>query len=106
MQIFILNTKENLENFDPKSDVGIFLGYSNSSKTYRVYNKRTLVVEGSIHVTFDESNSSFVKKVVVDDDADEEWQEDSSNDNHNDTPPGNQEEQHEETNVEPNKDTS
>ena len=36
---FVLNTKDNLGKFDPKSDVGIFLGYSNSSKAYRVYNK-------------------------------------------------------------------
>ena len=46
---FILNNeKDNLENFDAKSDEGIFLGYSLSSKTYRVFNKRTLVVEKSI----------------------------------------------------------
>ncbi|KAH9716423.1 hypothetical protein KPL71_021459 [Citrus sinensis] len=50
---FILNTKDNLGKFDPKSNVGIFLGYSNSSKAYRVYNKNTLVVEESMHVTFD-----------------------------------------------------
>ena len=28
---FILNTKDNLEKFDPKSNVDIFLGYSNRS---------------------------------------------------------------------------
>ena len=50
---FILNTKDNLDKFNPKFDVGIFLKYSNSSKSHRVYNKRTLVVEESIHVTFD-----------------------------------------------------
>ena len=49
---FILNTKENLGKFDAKSDVGIFLGYSTSSKTFRVFNKRTIVVEESIHVIF------------------------------------------------------
>ena len=50
---FILNVKDNLGKFDPKSDIGIFLSYSNSSKAYRVYNKRTLAVEESIHVAFD-----------------------------------------------------
>ena len=35
----------------------IFLGYSTSSKAYRVFNKRTLVVEESIHVVFDESRN-------------------------------------------------
>ncbi|KAH9779804.1 Integrase catalytic domain-containing protein [Citrus sinensis] len=103
---FVLNTKDNLGKFDPKSDVGIFLGYSNSSKAYRVYNKRTLVVEESMHVTFDESNPSSTEKVVVDDNAEEEQQEEASNDNQEDTPPGIQEEHHEETNAEQNEGTS
>ena len=46
------NGKDNLEKFDAKSDEGIFLGYSTNSKAYRVFNKRTLIVEESIHVTF------------------------------------------------------
>ena len=104
--MFYFEHKDNLGKFDPKSDVGIFIGYSNSSKTYRVYNKRTLVVEESMHVTFDQSNPSSVEKVIVDNHADEELQEKSSKDSQKDTPQGNQEEQHEETNVEPNKDTS
>ena len=59
---FILNTKDNLENFDFKVDEGIFLGYSTSSKAYRVFNKRTLVVEESMHVIFDKSNSLDPRK--------------------------------------------
>ena len=73
----ILNTIDNLGKFDPKSDVGIFLVYSNSSKVYRVYNKRTLVVEESMHVTFDESNPSSVEKGIIYDDAYGELQEES-----------------------------
>ena len=65
---FILNTKDNLGKFDAKADVGIFLGYSNTSKAYRVFNKRTLVVEESIHVTFDESNPLDQGKGVYGDD--------------------------------------
>ncbi|KAH9743819.1 hypothetical protein KPL70_003436 [Citrus sinensis] len=103
---FILNTKDNLGKFDPKSDVGIFLGYSNSSKAYRVYNKRTLVVEESMHVTFDETNPSSTEKVIVDDNAEEEQQEEASNDNQEDAPPGIQEEHHEEPNAEQNEGTS
>ncbi|KAH9698504.1 Integrase catalytic domain-containing protein [Citrus sinensis] len=104
---FVLNTKDNLGKFDSKSDVGIFLGYSNSSKAYRVYNKRTLVVEESMHVTFDESNPSSTEKVVVDDDAgEEEQEEEASNDNQEDAPHGIQEEHHEEPNVEQNEGTS
>ncbi|KAH9744000.1 hypothetical protein KPL70_003507 [Citrus sinensis] len=97
---FVLNTKDNLGQFDPKSDVGIFLGYSNSSKAYRVYNKRTLVLEESMHVTFDETNPSSTEKVIVDDNAEEEQQEEASNDNQEDAPPGIQEDHHEEPNVE------
>lgn len=63
---FILNTKENLGKFDSKTDVGIFLGYSFSSKAYRVFNKRTLVVEESMHVVFDESNAFSTKEIIYD----------------------------------------
>ncbi|XP_073152670.1 uncharacterized protein [Henckelia pumila] len=48
------NGKNHLTAFDVKSDEGIFLGYSSISKAYRVFNKRTLNVEESIHVIFDE----------------------------------------------------
>ncbi|GMI76671.1 hypothetical protein HRI_001336400 [Hibiscus trionum] len=41
--------------FDAKSDETIFIGYSLTSKAYRVFNKRTLVVEESIHVVFDDN---------------------------------------------------
>jgi len=53
---FILNNgKLNLGKFDPKADEGIFLDYFSTSKAYRVYNKRTLTIEESIHVAFDEN---------------------------------------------------
>ena len=42
--------KENLGKFDFKCDSGKLLGYSETSKAYRVYNSRTLVVEEAIHV--------------------------------------------------------
>ena len=96
-----MNTKDNIGKFDPKSDVGIFLGYSNTSKAYRVYNKRTMVVEVSMHVTFNESNPSSTEKVVINDDADEELLEESSKNKQEDTPHENQEDrQEEETNIE------
>nr|CAN71245.1 hypothetical protein VITISV_011091 [Vitis vinifera] len=64
---FILNTKDNLGKFDAKSDVGFFLGYSTSSKAFRVFNKRTMVVEESIHVIFYESNNSLQEIESFDD---------------------------------------
>jgi transposase InsO family protein len=53
---FVLNIKDSLGKFDKKSDEGIFLGYSSNKKAYRVFNKRTLCIEESMHVSFDESN--------------------------------------------------
>jgi len=60
---FVLNTKDNLGKFDAKSYEVIFVGYSNTSKAYRVFNGSTLTIEESIHVKFEESNA-FVKNVV------------------------------------------
>ena len=63
---FILNNgKENLGKFDAKADEGIFVGYALSSKAFRVYNKRTMTIEESIHIAFDESNPQLVGKDVV-----------------------------------------
>jgi len=69
---FVLNnSKDNLGKFDAKSDEAIFLGYSLHSKAYRVFNKRTLTVEESIHVIFDETNPSPSKKEeCINNDAD------------------------------------
>lgn len=54
---FILNNgKGAIGNFDAKSNEGIFLDYSSKSKVYRVFNKRTLIVEELIHVTTHDSN--------------------------------------------------
>jgi len=50
------NRKDALGKFDARSDETIFLGYSSHSKAYKVFNKRTLYIEESVHVLFDESN--------------------------------------------------
>ena len=63
------NTKDNLGKFDAKSNVGIFLGYSSSSKAYRVFKKKTMIVEESVHVVFDESNESLERRESVNDDV-------------------------------------
>ncbi|KAL6516217.1 hypothetical protein OROGR_019522 [Orobanche gracilis] len=52
---YILNNgKDRLKTFDEKSDEGIFVGYSSVSKAYRVYNKRRMTTEESVHTVFDE----------------------------------------------------
>ncbi|GJU19370.1 retrovirus-related pol polyprotein from transposon TNT 1-94 [Tanacetum coccineum] len=52
---FILNTKDCLTKFDPKSYEGVFLGYSQNSKAYIICNKHTKKIEESLNVTFDET---------------------------------------------------
>ncbi|GJT00955.1 putative ribonuclease H-like domain-containing protein [Tanacetum coccineum] len=50
--VTILNTLDHLGKFDGKSDEGLFVGYSLSSKAFRVYNTRTRKVEENLHVGF------------------------------------------------------
>ena len=67
---FVLNNgKNNLGKFDAKSDESLFLGYSLTSKAFRLFNKRALVVEKSIHIIFDESNLSSKNDSLDDDDV-------------------------------------
>ncbi|WP_215200425.1 hypothetical protein, partial [Escherichia coli] len=66
------NGKEHLKIFQETADEGIFIGYSNTSKAYRVLNRRTLHVEESIHVKFDDTISveevtETLKEVNLDD---------------------------------------
>lgn len=49
------NRKTKLKAFEGKTDDGIFLGCSTSSKAYRDFNFKTLTVEESLHFVFDES---------------------------------------------------
>ncbi|GKC50638.1 retrovirus-related pol polyprotein from transposon TNT 1-94 [Tanacetum coccineum] len=64
---FILNTKDYLTKFDPKSTEGIFLGYSPNSKAYVILNKETMRVEESLNVRFDESPPPKSSPLVDDD---------------------------------------
>ena len=57
---FILNNgKDNLGKFDLKSNEGIFFGYSLHGYAYRAFNKRTMLVEESMHIAFDETNHNM-----------------------------------------------
>lgn len=62
LKYFILNIKDNLRKFNSKSDDDIFLGYSSTSKTYKLYNHKTITVEESMYVVFDEFNPFDPKK--------------------------------------------
>ena len=67
---YILHDRENLEKFDAKSDKGYFLGYSCTSRAYRVYNLRTKTVMESSNVMINDElgyesileNSSLVQE--------------------------------------------
>nr|GEY84845.1 hypothetical protein [Tanacetum cinerariifolium] len=50
--VMILNTLDHLGKFKAKGDKGFFIGYSMSSKSFRVFNKRTKRVEENLHVDF------------------------------------------------------
>ncbi|GAV65969.1 hypothetical protein CFOL_v3_09481 [Cephalotus follicularis] len=58
------NGKGHVAKFNSKADEGIFLGYSTSSRTCRCFNKRTLLVEESMHVVFDEIYVKLPKEVI------------------------------------------
>ncbi|GKB02610.1 retrovirus-related pol polyprotein from transposon TNT 1-94 [Tanacetum coccineum] len=69
---FILNTKDYLTKFDPKSYEGVFLGYSQNSKAYIFLNKQTMKVKESSNVTFDETPPPPKTSPLEDDDLVEE----------------------------------
>ncbi|GKA49432.1 retrovirus-related pol polyprotein from transposon TNT 1-94 [Tanacetum coccineum] len=69
---FILNTKDYLTKFDLKSYEGVFLGYSQNSKSYIILNKHTRKIKKSLNVTFDETSPPSKTSPLVDDDLDEE----------------------------------
>ncbi|KAJ9561372.1 hypothetical protein OSB04_006532 [Centaurea solstitialis] len=75
---FVLNENENRGKFGPKSDEMIFVGYSDCSVAYRVFNKKSRVVYESVNVRFDpfveisstvSSNADAVSNNVVFTDA-------------------------------------
>ena len=51
-----LNDREHLGKFDSKSDQGVFLGYSNNSRAYRVYNMRIQTIMEFVNVVVDDHN--------------------------------------------------
>ena len=51
---YILHDRENLEKFNAKSDKRYFLGYSSTSRAYRVYNLRTKTIMESSNVVIND----------------------------------------------------
>lgn len=63
------NGKNDLEKFDPRSDGLVFIRYSFTSKSYRIYNKRKQCVEESIHVVFDKAGGTNEGNTTGDNDS-------------------------------------
>ncbi|GKC17440.1 retrovirus-related pol polyprotein from transposon TNT 1-94, partial [Tanacetum coccineum] len=47
------NDRDDLGKKKPKADIGIFIGYFESSRGFRIYNRRTKKIMETIHVKFD-----------------------------------------------------
>ena len=58
-QTFILTPREKRRKWDPKARAGIFMGYEEVSKAYRVYDIEAKKVVISRDVNFDESVFGF-----------------------------------------------
>jgi len=54
----LLNTQDQKTKFGAVSDECFFVGYSDTQKAYRVYNKRTRIVQESYYIDWQESNST------------------------------------------------
>ncbi|GJR69617.1 putative ribonuclease H-like domain-containing protein [Tanacetum coccineum] len=57
--VTILNTIDHLGKFNGKADEGFFVGYSTNSKSFRVFNSRTRIVEENLHVQFSENTPNI-----------------------------------------------
>nr|GEZ18533.1 retrovirus-related Pol polyprotein from transposon TNT 1-94 [Tanacetum cinerariifolium] len=58
--VTILNTLDSLGKFDRKVDEGFLVGYSVSSKAFRVFNNRTRIVQETLHVNFLENKPNVI----------------------------------------------
>jgi hypothetical protein len=64
---YILVKKGRHSKFAPKAVEGFLLGYDSNTKSYRVFNKSSGLVEVSSDVVFDETNGSPIEPVDLDD---------------------------------------
>ncbi|GJU28466.1 retrovirus-related pol polyprotein from transposon TNT 1-94 [Tanacetum coccineum] len=51
---YLTNDRDDLGKMKLKADISIFIGYSESSRGFRIYNRRTKKIMETIHVKFDE----------------------------------------------------
>ncbi|GKE20782.1 ribonuclease H-like domain-containing protein [Tanacetum coccineum] len=53
--LILINTIDHLGKFNGKADEGFFVGYSLNSKSFRIFNSRTRIVEENLHIRFSEN---------------------------------------------------
>nr|GEU40167.1 hypothetical protein [Tanacetum cinerariifolium] len=58
--VTILNTLDHLRKFDGKADEGFFVGYSLSSKAFRVFNSRKKILEENFHIKFSKNTPNVI----------------------------------------------
>nr|GEU96626.1 hypothetical protein [Tanacetum cinerariifolium] len=61
--VTILSTLDLLEKFDGKADEGFFVGYSVSSKAFRVFNSRTRIVQETLHINILENQPNVAGRI-------------------------------------------
>nr|GEZ73637.1 ribonuclease H-like domain-containing protein [Tanacetum cinerariifolium] len=59
--VTILNTLDPLGKFEGKADEGFLVGYSITSKAFRVFNTKTIKVKKNLHVKFLENKSNVTR---------------------------------------------
>ncbi|GJY39172.1 hypothetical protein Tco_0425536 [Tanacetum coccineum] len=59
------NDRHNLGKMKPKAEIGIFIGYFESSRGFRIYNRRTKKIMETIHVKFDELTTDETARIKV-----------------------------------------
>nr|GFA71421.1 retrovirus-related Pol polyprotein from transposon TNT 1-94 [Tanacetum cinerariifolium] len=62
--VTILNTLDPLSKFKGKVDKGFLVGYSVSSKAFRVFNSRTSIVQETLHVIFLENKPNIAGEEI------------------------------------------
>ncbi|GJY68346.1 integrase, catalytic region, zinc finger, CCHC-type containing protein [Tanacetum coccineum] len=51
---YLTNDRDDLGKMKPKADIGIFIGYSKTSKEFQLYSRHTKKIMETIHIKFDE----------------------------------------------------
>ena len=70
--VFVHITKDKRSKLDPSGKKGVFVGYSESSKAYRVYVPGFCNIESSRDVTFDEDATFSRSRKIQEEDIHEE----------------------------------